>query len=335
MQRKPQLYVRFKGESVIDRYETAQGVSLPVYLRLWLWYVCQVMSKKALIVDIAGGSRKITGLLPRVVRWLEQKNHDFALHTVSEPGSGRRMARYLKFEGYDRVVVLGGDGTIGEIAAGLAGSRVMLGVIPCGQSKDLAEMIRSSDGSLESACHMAFDASSREIDVGLADGFPFVTGVIVGTTTPKPSSVPIIKTCVLSRMLGLSDMISKVVPLALDVKLDRHKLNDQVAFVAVGNTRRMYGGLCLTPHALWDDGLFDVCIIKEVSDKKLKRYLRTSRRGNHIRLPGTRIYRGRRVSISSNQPFTICVDGKWWVRQMQEIEITLDKRKLKVACDIA
>src|SRR5512138_3239751 len=40
--------------------------------------------------------------------------------------------------GYDAVIAMGGDGTIGVVIRGLAGSKTRLGIIPAGTSNDIA-----------------------------------------------------------------------------------------------------------------------------------------------------------------------------------------------------
>ena len=47
-------------------------------------------------------------------------------------------------DGYDIVIAMGGDGTIGAVIRGIAGSKVRLGIIPAGTENDIA---RSSGNS--------------------------------------------------------------------------------------------------------------------------------------------------------------------------------------------
>ncbi|MCH8863519.1 MAG: NAD(+)/NADH kinase [Proteobacteria bacterium] len=58
--------------------------------------------------------------------------------TETGPGTATRQAREGVAAGYDAILVAGGDGTIREVAKGMLGSGVPLGVIPVGTANSLA-----------------------------------------------------------------------------------------------------------------------------------------------------------------------------------------------------
>jgi len=64
-----------------------------------------------------------------------------ALQRTAQPGDARQFAARAEAEGFDLVVVAGGDGTLNEAANGLAGSRVALGVAPAGTMNLLARIL--------------------------------------------------------------------------------------------------------------------------------------------------------------------------------------------------
>lgn len=61
--------------------------------------------------------------------------------TDTEPGTAIRQAREGVAAGYDAILVAGGDGTIREVAKGMLGSGVPLGVIPVGTANSLAREV--------------------------------------------------------------------------------------------------------------------------------------------------------------------------------------------------
>lgn len=63
------------------------------------------------------------------------------LQRTAQPGDARHFASRAEAEGYDLVVVAGGDGTLNEAANGLAGSRVALGIAPAGTMNLLARIL--------------------------------------------------------------------------------------------------------------------------------------------------------------------------------------------------
>lgn len=68
-------------------------------------------------------------------------------------------------EGYKTVLVAGGDGTIGEVANGLIGSEVTMGILPFGSYMNIAKML-SVPRDLEKAVQLIKIGRTRKIDVG-------------------------------------------------------------------------------------------------------------------------------------------------------------------------
>jgi diacylglycerol kinase (ATP) len=63
------------------------------------------------------------------------------LQRTTQPGDARRFASRAEADGFDLVVVAGGDGTLNEAANGLVGSGVALGVAPGGTMNLLARVL--------------------------------------------------------------------------------------------------------------------------------------------------------------------------------------------------
>ena len=100
------------------------------------------------------------------VQVAETKRHGHATH----------VARGAVHEGYDVVVAMGGDGTLNEVANGLAGSRVPLGILPGGGTNVFARSLGIPEDLFEASAILleAANAEPRRIPLGRADGRYFV-----------------------------------------------------------------------------------------------------------------------------------------------------------------
>lgn len=93
---------------------------------------------------------------------------------TSGPDSAGSLAARCVGEGADLVLVLGGDGTINEVANGMAHSRVPLGILPGGTANVLAMEMKMGADAVRAASHM-----DRYIPVRVASGLlrrPGLTG---------------------------------------------------------------------------------------------------------------------------------------------------------------
>jgi diacylglycerol kinase (ATP) len=85
------------------------------------------------------------------------------LETGENRAAGRKAARAVA-EGYDGIVVCGGDGTIFDVIQGIAGSSVPLGIVPFGTGNVLAQNLKVPKDPVAAA---RWILRSRPIPVGL------------------------------------------------------------------------------------------------------------------------------------------------------------------------
>jgi diacylglycerol kinase family enzyme len=105
------------------------------------------------------------------VQIAETKRHGHATH----------VAKGAVHEGYDVVVCMGGDGTLNEVANGLAGSHVPLGILPGGGTNVFARSLGIPEDLFEAVAVLLENAQvePRRIPLGRADGryFVFTCGI--------------------------------------------------------------------------------------------------------------------------------------------------------------
>jgi diacylglycerol kinase family enzyme len=156
--------------------------------------------------------------------------------TPADPGAGQ--ARAAVAAGADLVLACGGDGTVTACAAGLAGSGTPLAVVPAGTGNLLARNL-GLPLDVTGALAVALAGVSRELDVGVANGRPFLVMAGLGLD---------------ARML---DSASEPLKKRLGWPPDQRRASAIIA----GNVGRLQGGLELLPGAAPDDGQLDVVVL--------------------------------------------------------------------------
>ena len=114
------------------------------------------------------GQRRVHHLW-RVLDILAANGVRVRLWQTSHAGHATELARQAVSDGAAQVVAAGGDGTIAEVAAGLAGSRTALGVIPLGTANVLAQELNLPFSAQAIAAALAF-GRTRTLWPGLATG---------------------------------------------------------------------------------------------------------------------------------------------------------------------
>jgi len=85
---------------------------------------------------VAGAGRRRR--LARALAWLRARDQRHDVAETRAPGDAEALARDAARRGVGVVVAAGGDGTIAEVAGGLAGSASRLGILPLGTANVLA-----------------------------------------------------------------------------------------------------------------------------------------------------------------------------------------------------
>jgi YegS/Rv2252/BmrU family lipid kinase len=181
--------------------------------------------------------------------------------TEQDPGSG--VTRQALDEGADLVVACGGDGTVTACTAALAGTGVPLAILPLGTGNLLARNL-DMPLDLEKALDLAMTGGDRALDVGTADGEPFVVmagmgfdAVMLADAGESLKAAVGWPAYVLSALRHLRDQAVRVELRADDAPPSRRRIHGLV----VGNVGRLQGSVPLLPDAEPDDGLLDVVLL--------------------------------------------------------------------------
>jgi YegS/Rv2252/BmrU family lipid kinase len=123
----------------------------------------------------SGPSRRNSNLLSLLRDFIAAGQPDARLLVTDGPGHATDLAREAVAAGCERVVAVGGDGTMNEVAQALVGGPVALALVPCGSGNGLARHL-AIPCSPASALRLAGDARARIslIDTGTANGRLFV-----------------------------------------------------------------------------------------------------------------------------------------------------------------
>ncbi len=136
--------------------------------------------KVLLIVNSFASS--VTARNTVVVHRRLSRGHDVEIVETNRRGHATRFAHDAARRGIDVVIGFGGDGTLNEVATGIAGSDTALGVLPGGSTNVFARTLGMPNDPVEAADLLAggIDAADfRPIGLGQVNGryFCFHTGI--------------------------------------------------------------------------------------------------------------------------------------------------------------
>src|SRR5579884_56309 len=227
------------------------------------------------------------------------------------PGHAADLAAEAAANGADLVVAVGGDGTCRDVAAGLLGTPARLGLIPLGTGNDLARAL-GLDGSLERAVETLFTGRPKPLDVGRAQGRPFLVAGGCGFDAVVAARVnrgyPILRGTA-AYIAAVVECLGAFQPAVLRLTLDGQPLEARAMLCPVANAPSYGGGMRIAPEARLDDGWLDVCIVGDVGRGDFLRTFPRVFRGTHVSHPKVTLLRAKRIVVESDPPLPVNVDG--------------------------
>lgn len=265
-------------------------------------YFCaltKIMKKSILfIVNPIAGTRRKSGIESIIDRTVDRTQFDVRLVRTGKKGDGTVFARRAAEEGTDIVVAVGGDGTVNEVACGLAGSLSALGIIPCGSGNGLARHI-GIPMNVRRAVNVLNTGRTVSIDRCTLNGHPFFCTCGVGFD----AHVSMCFTA--SGKRGFLTYIEKTIgewmkykPALYELETDEGmRLKQKAVLITCANANQWGNEARIAPNASLTDGLMDVTIVEPFKAVEIVPLAIHLMNGTMDRSPRTRMFRCRKLVI--------------------------------------
>lgn len=273
------------------------------------------------IVNPASGSGAAGRLIPAIEGWLEGQAGSFRILRTEAPGHGVELAREAARTGAARILSVGGDGTIHEVANGVLGAGVEpppVGILPVGTGNDFFRMVDAPEEP-EAALQVFLHGRPRPFDVGLArfDGrerfFVNLLGMGVDVETLRQRERFRWLPGLPQYLAALLSSVFRYDPYAVRVELDdgEETIEDRMHLCAVTVGPSVGGGFLVNPGATADDGFLDLCFVRELGILEIARVLPRVVRGSHGGMKQVRLRRFRRIVLerADGEPYPFQLDG--------------------------
>jgi YegS/Rv2252/BmrU family lipid kinase len=216
---------------------------------------------------------------------LAERGIPFTAMKTARAGHGTELGREAVAAGAEKVIVLGGDGTIREVACALMNTDVPLGIISCGTGNDIIRPLKIPKDPL-AALDLALNGEVRRMDAAMANdllyfnvaGFGFDVDVLQYVEIYKKR----MKNGSLAYLRGLISAIAHLKSRKTTITWPGGSMEADVLIVAAGNGTHFGGGMMVTPKADPFDGLLDMCVIHGVKKKDALTLLPKFLKGEHL-----------------------------------------------------
>jgi len=284
-------------------------------------------SKWIAIVNKTAGGGKTERDWPEIEQYLHKYEIKFEPYFTTRRLHAAIIARNVIKEGYSRIIVVGGDGTMNEVINGLFSqghmqtTEVMLGMISVGTGNDWAKMFNIPKG-YEEAVRTIKEQRTFIQDAGLVQyhkngkawnryfiniaGMGFGARVVERTNRMKDKGRS-------SSMLYFYNMLASLIAYKAqkaDIEIDGKSFKRNIFNVHVGIGKYNGGGMIQLPHAIADDGLYSITLIKKIGKLNLLVNMKRLYNGKIVNHSRVETYMGQTVQIAGSRKLQIETDGE-------------------------
>ncbi len=258
---------------------------------------------------IAGRRRQV--FLRKTIETLERTGFIVTIAATTRRGDAEAMARSAAAgsDPPDAVVAAGGDGTINEVANGLAGTGMTMGIIPMGTANVLASELGISTWSGPVA-RTLIEGVAKPIHMGDIDGRRFLMMAGVGYDARVTARIdPAIKYRWGKAAYGLAGLLEWLEPPAAPFEVIVDGRPYETAWMIAANGKRYAGRYIVAPMARLDAPSLTVCLMPGAGRGDMFRYLSAIGRDRLDREKDVRFIEAREALVPAAPGALIEIDG--------------------------
>ena len=278
-----------------------------------------------IINPVSGGKEKGT-----ILKQIDQKfrKSGYSLYETTGKNDKDKIAEQIDKTGVETVVAGGGDGTIALVADVLKTRGAAMGILPLGSANGLATDLEIPV-DVEGALDVILKKSPKPFDLvevnnkwnvlHLAD-----VGLNAGLVRRYQEDEH--RGFLGYALSALKELSSLKEYMHVDITADNEQYSFETQFLGIANAKKYGTGVIINPHGKVDDGLFELCILGEVSFQSLLENVvgETEFASNHFT-----IISAKKASISITPLTEFQIDGEY-VGEVEHLEVKVSTSKLQI-----
>lgn len=299
------------------------------------------MRKGLLLYNPAAGRYPVHRFLGGIIRPLKNAGWQLDVAATLSGTHATHIAQRAAHEKYEAVFAIGGDGTIGQVAAGLMDTETALAVLPSGTQNVWAIELGMKPFSwfrwwtLRENARMIAEVPAQSVDIGLCNNQPFLLWAGIGLDAltihrlePRPR---------FAKYMAVPHYFATTVweatfwhGMDLRVWAEGREVTGHYLLAVATNIRHYAGGMSvISPNAHLDDGKMDLWLLSGNNLADAFRHFFDLVAGRHLTSEQARCLTFGTARIESDSQFSIQIDGDPMLGG-NRAEIVVRPRSLKV-----
>lgn len=279
------------------------------------------------IVNLAAGGGRTRKDWPLIAQILQREGIPYEPFFTDRRLHASIIARNKIKEGYSRIIVIGGDGTMNEVINGVFAQKrvhttdVMLGMISVGTGNDWARTfnipsdyegavrtIKEQKTFIQDAGLVSYQKNGKEWKryfINIA-GMGFSARVVERANRSKEKG----KSSPLLYFYNIFYSLIQYRSRKALIEIDGTAFNRKIFLLNVGIGKYNGGGMIPVPHAIADDGLYSITLIRKIGKLNVLANIKKLYNGTITSHSKVETYMARTVMIDDASKLKIETDGE-------------------------
>lgn len=275
------------------------------------------MKKIKIIFNPSSGRQSVEKKIDRLSNMLLDDGYTLNKFTTQKKDDAMNETIKTCKEDWDLIIVSGGDGTVNEVAKGIALSerKLPVAILSSGTVNDFANYMKIPK-DINDFYDMIKVGKSVDVDLGKLNDDYFVNVAAGGLLSSVGYQVLPETKLVLGRMAyyleGLKEItLQSFDPINLKIESEEYNGIDEVLLFLISNSSSIGGFKKMAPKADVLDGFLDVIIVKKSDVANLANIFFNIFSGEHINHPNVIYFKTKKITLSAKEEINIDMDGEY------------------------
>ena len=286
--------------------------------------------KKCLLIvnPIAGGNDK-TALVGAAKAFADQENVEIIEFETQGEDDEQEITRLYEEHRPERILVIGGDGTVKIGAEAVSHQDVIIGILPAGSANGLSVDL-GLPNDIQESLKVAFYGKAMEMDMVCINDRKslHLSDIGVNAELIRKYESGTIRGKLGYALQAINTLTDLEDPFHAKIKANGEIIETEARMVVIANTQKYGTGVTINPVGVMDDGKFEIVILKSLDVFLIGKILAGNMPVENKE--DVEIISAQEAEITTNFPVCFQVDGEF-CGEVDKLQVRILHREMKVA----
>lgn len=281
-----------------------------------------------LVVNPISGDVDKTEIIEIATNFAESENVNLMIFETTRNNDEVKIQKLQEDNNVERIIVVGGDGTIKMVAEAVQNHNVVLGIIPGGSANGLSVDLNLPD-EIEENMKIAFRNDYMEMDMISINGKKslHLSDIGINAELVKNYENSNVRGKLGYALQAINTLTGLKDPFIAKIETKNRTVETEARMVVVANSQKYGTGVTINPDGVMNDGKFEIVILKNLDLIVFGKILS----GNMpIESGDVEIISTDRATITTNVPVCFQIDGEY-CDEVSKLEVEILPNQMKVA----